>query len=114
VVIVVPRGVGRGYRYSLGAIAWALALWACERATASATRARTSTTKHVGAASATRWASLQRWTRESCTLFGVLAQTGTLRQRAARVVAFVAAHAPVSAGPVTIDAFHGAAFCPSR
>lgn len=115
IVVVVPRGVGRGYRYSLGAIGWALALWSYERMTAAATRARSSTAQHVGAASATRWASLLRWTRSALRLFGTAAgEHGTLRERAARIVTFVASHAPISAGPVAIDAFYGASFCQPR
>jgi hypothetical protein len=112
VVVVVPRGVGRRYRYSLGAIARALALWAYERLTAASVRARTSIAQRVGAASATRWASLSRWTRCSLTLFGVAsADNGTMRERAVRVVTFVAAQTPISMGPVPIDAFYGASFC---
>lgn len=112
IIVVVPRGVGRGYRYSLSAIAWALALWGYERAIAASVRRRTSTAKTVGAASATRWGSLMRWTRQALALFGFEPdEAGTLRQRAAAVAAFVAAHAPVAQGPVAPDAFLGAAFC---
>jgi len=112
VLVVVPRGVGRGYRYSLGAIAWALSLWSHERATASQVRARTSTQKTVGAASATRWASLRRWTRCAQSLFGVSVRGGgTLRERAAAIASFVAAHTPIALGPVPLDAFFGASFC---
>jgi hypothetical protein len=115
VIVVVPRGVGRGYRYSLAAIAWALALWAYERVPAAAVRACVSTAKQIGAASATCWASLRRWTRCALTLFGIPPrEVGTIRERAARVAAFVAAHAPITTGPVTHDAFFGAAFCTPR
>lgn len=115
VLVVVPSGVGRGYRYSLGAIAWALSLWAYERATAAQVRARTSTATAVGASSATRWASLQRWTRCALRLFGVgHSEIGTLRERAAVVAAYVAAQAPIATGRVTLDAFLGASFCGSR
>jgi hypothetical protein len=75
-------------------------------------RARSSTAKRFGAASATRWASLSRWTRSAGVLFGAAAaKHGTVRERAACIVVFVAAHAPISAGPVPIDAFYGASFC---
>lgn len=115
VLVVVPRGVARAYRYSLQAIAAALALWAYGRASAASTRARTSTAKTIGAASATRWASLQRWTRCALALFGVEpAAAGTLRERAARVATFVAAHAPIATGSVPHDAYFGAAFCRPR
>jgi len=115
VLVVVPCGVGRGYRYSLGAIAWALSLWAYERATAAQVRARTSTAKTVGASSAARWASLRRWTRCSLRLFGVESSGGgTLRERAAKVAAYVAAQAPLATGRVPFDAFFGASFCESH
>lgn len=112
VLVVVPRGIARGYRYSLGAIACALALWAYAHETSASVRARTSTAKTVGASSATRWASLRRWTQCALVLFGMApGEGGTVRQRAARIAAFIASKAPVVAGPVPLDAFFGAAFC---
>jgi hypothetical protein len=115
VIIVVPRGVARGHRYALGAIAAALAWWGYDRVQAAQVRERTSTAKTVGAASATRWASLARWTRCALSLFGIEPPTvGTLRERAARVATFVASHAPISRGAVVLDAFYGAAFCRPR
>jgi hypothetical protein len=115
ILVVVPRGVARSYRYSLPAIAAALALWAYERATAASVRVQTSTAKVVGSASATRWASLARWTRCALALFGVRpAEDGTVRERAARVAAFVASKAPLATGSVPWDAFFGAAFCQPR
>ena len=115
ILVVVPRGVGRGYRYTLSTIAWALALWAYERLPAASVRARSSTVKRVGAASATRWASLRRWTRCGLALFGIVPdERGTVRERAARIASFIAAHTPISTGPVAHDAFYGAAFCASR
>ena len=75
VMVVLPRGVARGYRYSLSAIAWAL--WAYEQLPAAAVRARTSTAKYVGATGATRWTSLRRWTRCAATLFGIAASART-------------------------------------
>jgi hypothetical protein len=115
IVVVVPRGVARGYRYTLGAIALALALWAYERLPAACVRARSSTVKCVGVASATRWASLHRWTRCAVALFGTAADlAGTARQRAARIATFVASHVPIATGQVTHDAFHGAGFCVPR
>jgi hypothetical protein len=115
IIVVVPRGVARRYRYTLAAIALALALWAYERLPAAGVRARSSTVKCVGDASATRWASLRRWTRCAVSLFGTAAElAGTLRERAARIATFVASHAPIATGRVSHDAFHGAAFCASR
>jgi hypothetical protein len=112
VLVVQPPEVGRGYRYTLSAIAWALSLWGYARATAGEVRARTSAQKTLGACSAGRWASLPRWTRCAMALFGIApGEAGTLRERAAKVAAFVAAHAPISSGRVSQDAFVGASFC---
>ncbi len=112
ILVVVPSGVARGYRYSLSAIAWALALWAYDRAAARSVRERTSTAKVIGDAAPNRWASLPRWTRCALALFGIApAKLGTTRERATRIATFIAAHAPHTAGPVPIDAFFGAAFC---
>ncbi|HEY6234192.1 MAG TPA: hypothetical protein VIW69_03675 [Candidatus Elarobacter sp.] len=113
IMVVVPRGVGRGYRYTLAAIAWALSLWSHAGQQAAEVRAQTSTVRQVGAASASRWASLRRWTASARSLFGVSSEDSrTVRQRAARVASFVAAHALVSTGSVPRDAFYGACFCP--
>lgn len=111
ILVVVPRGIARNYRYSLSAIAWALALWACQQLPAAAVRARISVAKYVGAAGVTRWASLQRWTRRASVLFGIRPSANTLRQCAARVATFVSSRAPLASGSVPRDAFHGAAFC---
>jgi hypothetical protein len=112
ILVVVPRGVTRSYRYSLSAIAWALALWAYQRASASSVRARASTARAIGDAAPSRWASLPRWTRCALALFDFTTpEVGTTRERAARVATFVASHSPQAHGPVPIDAFFGAAFC---
>lgn len=104
VLVVVPRDVGRGSRYSLSAIAGALALWAYARRTAAETRSATSTAKVIGTASATRWASLRRWTRCALALFGVAAgEVGTLRERPASIASFCASHALSATGPVPVD-----------
>jgi hypothetical protein len=110
----VPRGVGRSFRYSLATIAWALGLWGYDRVPAAEVRSLSSTAKRVGAASATRWRSLLRWTRGALKLFGIeTGEVGTHRERAGRIATFVASHAPIVTGPVPHDAFYGAAFCPS-
>jgi hypothetical protein len=115
IIVVVPRGVARCYRYTLGAIARALALWAYEHLPAAQVRERSSTVHCVGVAAATRWASLHRWTRCAAALFGRAADlAGTLRERAARIASFVAAHVPIATGRVSHDAFHGAGFCAPR
>jgi hypothetical protein len=112
VIVVAPRGVARAFRYTVTAIAWALALWAYERMPAARVRARTSTAKWVGAAAATRWLSLRRWTGCADRLFGFSPSGAEMvRQRAARVATFVSAHATVPTGVVSHDAFFGAAFC---
>jgi len=111
ILVVVPAGVGKSYRYSRSAIAAALALWAYERVSAATVRARTSTAKTIGASSATRWASLRRWTRSALALFGIASELGTMRERAGRIASYVAAHAPIGTGSVPYDAFFGAAFC---
>lgn len=112
VLVVQPPEVGRGYRYTLSAIAWALSLWGYARMTAAQARARTSTQRTLGACGAGRWASLSRWTRCALSLFGIApGEADTLRERAAKVAAFVAAHAPVASGRVPVDAFFGASFC---
>lgn len=112
ILVVVPRGIGRGYRYSLGAIALALSLWGYTRATAAATRRQTSTAKVVGHSSPSKWASLVRWTRCAQALFCIdHDEAGTLRERAASIAIGLAAKAPISMGPVPIDAFSGAGFC---
>jgi len=112
VLVVVPSDIGRSYRYSRSAIAAALALWAYEKRSAATVRARTSTAKIVGASSTTRWASLRRWTRCALALFGIApSQHATMRECAGRIASFVAAHAPIGTGSVSVDAFLGAAFC---
>ena len=114
ILVVVPGGVARGYRYALSAIAWALALWAYERATGPVVRAKVSTARAIGVASATRWRSLSRWTHSASSIFGAARELiGTTRHRAANIASFIAPKSPLSRGPVALDAFFGAAFCRS-
>ena len=114
ILVVVPRGIARCYRYALNAIAWALSLWAYECATGPVVRARVSTARAIGVASATRWRSLSRWTHSASAIFGAVPKViGTTRERAARIASFIAGKAPLSRGPVALDAFFGAAFCGS-
>ncbi len=114
ILVVVPGGLARGYRYALSAIAWALALWAYERVTGPLVRAKTSTATAIGAASAMRWRSLCRWTRSASSLFGAVPKViGTTREQAARIASFIASKAAYSRGPVALDAFFGAVFCRS-
>lgn len=114
VLVVVPRGVGRSSRYSLEAIAYALALWGYARASASATRARVSAAAARGFVSPEQWSSLRRWTACATALFGVPRGTGTLRERAAKIGAWLASHAPLPTGSVPHDAFFGGRFVHAR
>ena len=115
VLVVVPRGVGRGVRYSLAAIGYALALWAYARASAAEARAAVSTAKARGFASPEQWSSLRRWASRAGTIFGPGAPSaGTLRDRAARIAAWLASHAPVPTTQVPRDAFFGGRFVHAR
>jgi hypothetical protein len=110
VLVVVPRGVGRSVRYSLSAIAFALALWGYARRSASATRAATSPAQARGFASPEQWSSLRRWTACASALFGAPTATGTLRERASKIAAWLASYAPLPTGSVPRDAFFGGRF----
>ena len=113
ILIVLPRGVGRGYRFALAAIALGLALWASGVPSATV-RSKVSTSKMVGASSAARWASLRRWVQCAAALFGAVVDAGgTLRERAGRIAAWVASKALVPVGPIALDAFAGAPYCAS-
>ena len=115
-LVVVPRGVGRGLRYSVPAIAYALALWAYALATAAQARQAASATTSRGFASPEQWSSLRRWTSRASAVFGpaVPSATGTLRERAARVASWLASQAPVPTTRVPHDAFFGGRFVHAR
>lgn len=110
ILVVVPRGVGRGTRYSLSAIAQGLALWGYARWTAAKSREATSAARARGFTSPDQWSSLRRWTACATALFGAPAASGALRERAAKIAAWLASHAPLAIGVVPTDAFFGAAF----
>jgi hypothetical protein len=113
ILVVMPRGIGRGYRYALTAIAFALGLWA-GGTPGPTVRSMVSAAKRIGASSAARWASLRRWVLAAVALFGAaVSAVGSPRERAARVAAFVASNSPIAAGPVALGAFAGASFCAS-
>ncbi len=116
VLVVVPHGVGRALRYSLGAIAGALALWGYARATAAQARKATSTARARGPSSPEQWSSLRRWTSRASTIFGAGTPSleGTLRERAARIATWLASHAPLGTGSVPQDAFYGGRFVHAR
>lgn len=116
VLVVVPRGVGRGFRYALSCIAYALALWGYARTSAQRTRAATSAASARGLASPEQWSSLRRWVRRAPAIFGagVPATTGSLRERAAQLAVWIAAHAPLPTTHVPHDAFFGGCFIEAR
>ncbi|MCZ7677860.1 MAG: hypothetical protein M5U28_03395 [Sandaracinaceae bacterium] len=116
ILVVVPRGIGRGIRYSLAAIAYALALWGYARATAAEARAKVSAAKARGFTSPDQWSSLRRWTSRARSIFGADAplEGGSLRERAARLATWLASHAPLPTSQVPRDAFFGGRFVHAR
>lgn len=110
ILVVVPRGVGRGTRYTLAAVAYALALWGYARKSAAAARAAASAARARGFASPEQWSSLRRWAACATAIFGAPSASGTLRERAAKIAAWLASHAPLATGSVPSDAFFGARF----
>ncbi|MBX3276327.1 MAG: hypothetical protein KF729_39100 [Sandaracinaceae bacterium] len=116
ILVVVPSGVGRALRYSLSAIAHALALWGYARATAAQARKATSTARARGPSSPEQWSSVRRWTSRASAIFGPGTPSidGTLRERAARVATWLASHAPLGTGSVPHDAFFGGRFVHAR
>lgn len=116
VLVVVPQGVGRARRYTLGAIAYALSLWGYARVTAERTRQAVSTAKARGHSGPEQWSSLRRWVSEATRIFGPSTPSsgGTLRERASRLAAWLAARAPLPTGRVPRDAFLGGHFIHAR
>jgi len=116
VLVVVPHGVGRALRYALGAIACALGLWGYAGVPAARVRELTSAATARGFTSPEQWSSLRRWSGRARALFGIKlpSTTGTLRQRAGRVAAWLASQAPLPTGQVPGDAFFGAQLVHAR
>jgi len=113
VVAVLPRGLLPRARYLAAAIVTALVLWAVGRRPAAEVRRAVSPFAHVGASSATRWKSLGRWA--TAPPWRAPIPAGTSRRAAAgRLVAWLAAHAPVASGSVAADAVSGAPFAALR
>lgn len=112
VIVVLPRGVGRGGRYLVCAIAYALALWGHAGRTASQTRASVSGDKARGLSSPQQWSSLRRWARDAGRIFGAATVVGTLREQAAATARWVASFAPLPTTQLSTDAHAGAAFLP--
>lgn len=112
VVVVVPRGVGKGLRYTLEAIGYALALWGYARATAEQARQAVSSAKARGFSSPEQWSSLRRWASGAARIFGsgVPSAGGTHRERAARLATWLASRTPLPTGRVPLDAFFGGGF----
>ena len=116
VLVVVPSGVGRGLRYTLDAIGHALALWGYVRATAETARRAVSTAGARGFSGPGQGSSLRRWAARGTRIFGsgALTSGGTLRDRAARIAAWLASQVPLPTGHVPGDAFHGGRFVHAR
>lgn len=115
-LVVVPRGVARGLRYTLDAIGYALALWGYARATAEQARQAVSAAKARGVSAPERWTSVRRWAARATRIFGAGTPPldGTLRDRAARVATWLASQAPLPTGAVSRDAFFGGRFVHAR
>ncbi len=106
---MLPAGLQRAYRYSLGAIAMALALWALGQQPAAEVRRRVSPQRQVGVSEPARWRSLRRWTRAAHRLFNLAARPAgtTTRQLAERIAHLVLARGPTGLGQLE-RAFVGA------
>lgn len=101
VLTVMPRGMAPGYRYSLAAIALALAAWL--ESSAHRVRSRVSPLSVVD--DCKRWSSLGRWARQWRNLWPALqlAGDGPARQLAARIVFALRGH-PGQVGLATASA----------
>ena len=92
-------GLAARFRYSLAAIALALAAWAVWLQPPAAVRDRISPWPVVGASEAERWPSLRRWARRAAALFELPAlPLGTVRTQASRVAQLVRARGPTDCG----------------
>lgn len=116
ILMVVPRETLRGRLYTASAVAWALALFGVEHASAAQVRRRTSPWSVVGATAAMGWATLRRWVRavRALRLLSKVRPTPpdfTDRQVAERAGMTAAALAPPSLATLEISsrAFAGAA-----
>jgi ferredoxin len=94
---VLPAGLARAYRYSLAAIAMALALWSLWRLPAARVRERVSPFRQVGPSEPTRWRSLRRWVWRAAKLFSLAAEPTVVA--ATREVAERVAHLVLARGP---------------
>jgi hypothetical protein len=110
VVVVCPRQVRRGMRYSTVAIAVALVRWSVEGQAAHRVRVEVSPMKRVGSDGHRDWRSVRRWARAGPRLWPLIGAvpTGPPRCMAASVVHRLAACAPRMTGVVGADAVAGA------
>lgn len=98
---ILPRGLGLKLRYSLSAIALALAAWAVWLRPASRVRAAVSPWRQVGPSEVGRWRMLRQWAHRAAVLFDLpAAAESTLRARAARAAQLVRARGPTGAPEV--------------
>jgi hypothetical protein len=99
VILVVPRGVLAGRRYSASAIALALVLWGVLERDEAAVRTHISPARIVGLAALGRWVTLGRWADAAIAgrLFpklGPVARARTRRGTAARTATALMGLAP--------------------
>jgi hypothetical protein len=110
VIMVLPRGVLAGLRYSAVAIALALALWSTEAKATGAVRQVVSPFNVVGYEAARRWRSLVRWAREAGPWWGWSIPQDSPRKMAQEVVRRLAARTLQATGSLVDDACAAALF----
>jgi hypothetical protein len=110
VVVVCPRQVRRGMRYSTVAIAVALVRWSVDGQAAHRVRVEVSPMKRMGSDGHRAWRSVRRWARAGPRLWPPIGAvpTGPPRTMAEAVVHRLAACAPRMTGVVAADAVAGA------
>jgi hypothetical protein len=109
ILMVVPAETLPRRLYTVSAVAWALALFGVEQATAAQVRQRTSPLTVIGATAAAGWATLRRWVRAVRDLRLLLKVRPsppdfTDRQVAERAAMTAAALAPPSLATLEISA----------
>jgi hypothetical protein len=92
------RGLSPRLRYTLPAIALALASWTLWQQRVSAVRQRISPWRKRGYGDPDRWRSLERWSRRCAPLFGLFGLS-TRRAKTAHELAVRAAHLVSARGP---------------
>lgn len=109
-LVVAPRQVRLGLRYSAVAIALALGRWAIEGVPAHQVRVETGGFALVGADACRDWRSLRRWARAGPQIWPSIGAVPSAPPytMAAAVVHRLAARAPLSTGVVSADAAGGA------